>query len=133
MAVNNANVISLYIDGTKVAVANSHTLSFEKETIEVTNKDSNGFAEFISGKFSGTASIEGFVDDESSYNFDDLFSVLKKTPSVSFKYTDETVGNKRYEGQCILTSLERSGGNDEAESFSAEMQITGEPTQVDIT
>lgn len=133
MSVNNASTIAFFIDGTKVAVATSHTLTFEKETIEVTSKDDGKFAQFISGQFSGTASIEGFVDDEASQNFDDIFDLLKKTSLLDFKYTDETVGNKRYEGKCILTSLERSGGVNEAENFSAEMQISGEPTQVDIT
>jgi len=58
MAVNNANVISLFLDGTKVAVATSHTL---------------------------------------------------------------------------FTSLERSGGQNEPETFSGELQITGSVSQVDIT
>jgi len=133
MAVNNANVISLFLDGTKVAVATSHTLSFERETIETTSKDDGTTATFLPGKKTATVSVEGYVDPNSSQNFDDLYSLYDNDTTFSFKYTDEVVGNKRYEGTCFFTSLERSGGQNEAETFSGELQITGSVSQVDIT
>lgn len=133
MAVNNGTALSLYIDGTKVAVCTTHTLTFEKETIEVTSKDSGGWAEFISGKKSATASAEGFVDPDSSHNFDELYDIITSDSNVTFKYTDEVVGNYRYEGNLLITSLERSSEFESAESFSVEFQVTGQPSKVSIT
>jgi len=133
MAVNNANVISLFLDGTKVAVATSHTLSFERETIETTSKDDGTTATFIPGKKTATVSVEGYVDPSASQNFDDLYTLYDADNTFSFKYTDQVVGNKRYEGTCFFTSLERSGGQNEAETFSGELQITGSVSQVDIS
>lgn len=133
MSVNNASVISLFMDGTKVAVATTHELSFEKETIETTNKDSGGWAEFISGKKSVTVSVEGFVDPDAQQNFDGLYTLFEQDASFTWKYTDEVVGNKRYEGSAIFTSLSRSGGTEEAETFSGEIQVTGQPSPVAIT
>jgi len=77
--------------------------------------------------------VEGYVDPSASQNFDDLYTLYDADSTFSFKYTDQVVGNKRYEGTCFFTSLERSGGQNEAETFSGELQITGSVSQVDIT
>lgn len=133
MSINNANVISIYLDGTAVAHATSDGLSLSKEVIETTNKGSGGDFDGISGKKSGTLSIEGFVDPAVNQSFDDLYDLFRQDAVFAWKYTDETVGNSRYEGNAIFTSLERSGGSDEAETFTGEIQIVGTPTKVSVT
>jgi len=61
MAVNNANLISIFLQGPnatsyeKVAVATSHDFDLTKETIEVTSKDSGGVAELSPGTPPGGA------------------------------------------------------------------------------
>jgi predicted secreted protein len=123
MAVNNANIISLFLSGTKAAVATSHELSLSQDTIEVTSKDSSGKAEYLPGKRDGTISIEGFVDPNAN-EFADIFNLYGST--VSFEYNDS---NKKYTGNAIVTELTRSGENDSPETFSASLQITGFVTE----
>jgi predicted secreted protein len=133
MAVNNASTISLFLGGSRVAVATSHTLSFERETIETTSKADGTTATFIPGKKSSTVSVEGYVDPAKSENFDELYDLYDNDSTFTFTYTDNVVGNNRYEGTCFFTSLERSGGQNEAETFSGELQITGSVSKVAIT
>jgi predicted secreted protein len=127
MAVNNANLVSIFLDGTKVAVATSHDFDLTKETIEVTSKDSNGIAQYQGGKQDGTVSVEGYVDP-SAGNYSRIFGLLK-SGSVSFKVEDTTTAGGSYTGSAIVTNVNRAGENDSPESFSAEMQITGDVTE----
>jgi len=83
MAVNNANVISLFLDGTKVAVATSHTLSFERETIETTSKDDGTTATFIPGKKTATVSVEGYVDPAASNEAETFSGELQITGDIT--------------------------------------------------
>jgi TP901-1 family phage major tail protein len=128
MAVNNANVVGLFVkpDGassfSKVAVATSTELSLSQDTIEVTSKDSSGKAEYIPGKKDGTISVEGFVDP-SNDEFSNFFGYLNSTLRV--KVSDQVSGNQEYEGDAIVTELTRSGENDSPETFSASLQLTG--------
>jgi predicted secreted protein len=129
MAVRNANVISLFLDGSKVAVVTSNTFSLERETIETTSKDDGTDATFIPGKKSATLSVEGYVDPAATQNFDSLYDLYEADNTFSFRFTDNVSGNQEYTGTCFFTSLERSGGQNEAETFSGELQITGSVTK----
>lgn len=128
MAANNSNLISVFLDGTKVAVATSHDLDLSQETIEVTSKDDGGVAQYIPGKQDGTVSIEGHVDP-SAGNYSRIFGLLKASSTVSFKVEDTTSPGNTYTGTGILTNVNRSGENDSVESFSAELQKTGSITE----
>jgi TP901-1 family phage major tail protein len=137
MAVNNANLISIFLQGPnatsyeKVAVATSHDFDLTKETIEVTSKDSGGVAEYQSGKQDGTLSVEGYVDP-SKGNYSRLFNLIKGSKVVKFRVSDGVSTNFRYVGDAIVTNLNRAGENDSPESFSAELQITGDVTEEQI-
>lgn len=129
----NANDVGIYLDGTRVAQSTSDTFSSETEIIETTNKDSGGEYDGIPGKATHTMSGEGFVDLNESQSYDALWTIKDDKTKVTVKYSDETQGNERYEGDGYITSLERTGGNDEAETFSYEIQIVGGISQVEIT
>lgn len=130
MAINNANLISVFIQEPsktsyeKVAVATSHDLDLSQETIEVTSKDSSGVAEYIPGKQDGTVSVEGHVDPDKG-NYSRLFTSFKNKETVKLRVSSGRSTYERYEADAILTNVNRSGENDSVESFSAEFQITG--------
>jgi hypothetical protein len=129
MAVNNANVVTLSLGGNNVAVVTSNTFSLERETIETTSKSDGTTATFIPGKKTSTLSVEGYVDpsfsSKTEEGFNDLYTKYDNDTTFSFTFTD---GTKTYSGNCFFTSLERSGGQNEAETFSGELQITGDIT-----
>lgn len=126
---SNGTLVSLYIDGTEVAHATSHSLSLSMATRDTTTKDSGGWEEVAEGLRSGECSIEGFFAEDASYGFDDLFALYNNRSSFTAKLSTEVTGDKYYQATAYLTSLEKTSPVEDTETFSGSIKFTGTITE----
>ena len=147
----NGNDLKLYIatDETRVtstsgaageripfAHAQTVTLDFSNSVIDVTTKDSNSWRQIISGQKSFTLSTDGLLD-----NFLQTATDVRNTDDINMYaingttlYFDFGVGNARFSGQGVISSLSQSGGTDDAATYSVTIDGSGELTwDSDIT
>lgn len=113
---------------TKIGGQRGCSISREKETLETTTKDSNGWQEFEAGFKSWSISADGLIitDDvayeklEDSYLSDEKLLIHVKMPS-----------GVKYQGFAICTSLENDLPYDDEISYSTEFQGSGELKKVE--
>ena len=131
--------IILFKGGTQIAFAQSHTLSINGETQDVSNKDAgNGtWSSSEVSKMSWEISAEHMVNADGT-NVTDLYEamvamtpidvVLAKSPGVEGEngITTWTAGNSfGFTGKATITSLEISAQNGEYATFSVTLAGTG--------
>lgn len=131
--------LMLFLKGSSIALATSHTLSISGDTQDTSNKDEGGgdWASSEVSKLSWTASSENmYTLDGEGTNFDTLFDLMvAKTPiDATFSIKSETsatdvpdggwtASKPDYEGKVVINSLELNAPNGEYATYTA--QFTG--------
>lgn len=98
------------------------SLSRSAETIDVTDKNSQGWAESIVGIKSWSVDCDGFVclDDEAYELLETAFEE-RKPIELEIKVGDETVGFTRT-GSAVITDFPEEYPSDDAVTFSISLQ-----------
>lgn len=109
-------------------VVNSSSLSRSAETAEVTALGNSSKA-YIPGLKDATVSIEGMADVTTSGYLD---GVLGVSTAWEFYPAGTAVGQVKYNGSGILTTLDTSAEVGGAVSVSGELQVTGDVTRTVI-
>lgn len=123
--------IELQVSTVAVTKTTSSSLSLSQDTPDASTKDSI-WESILSGKRSGTISVEGLYDDAdaaSIYQFvDDLVS--GNTVALRFARTDTpAVGEPSYySANALVSGIEISGNDNEATTISATLELTGAVT-----
>ena len=105
--------------------SSSHTMSLANEQVDISSKDSNRFKELLAaGDRSLSISMEGFVSDDANF---EIFRIAARD-DVIINYTLEYGDSETVVGAFHIDSLEVSGARNEAQSFSASLTNSGEPT-----
>lgn len=118
---------------TLIAHVDSCEISFSAETIDITTKDSNGWKEVIHGLKSGSASISGKTDFSSANQVGALTTAFTAGTPLTFKFKTANVGDTTYSWIGYITSLPLTFGNNEAATFSCDVEFTGAPTIATLT
>lgn len=111
------------------SVVNTASLSRSAETAEVTALG-NASKAYIPGLKDATISVEGMADVTTSGYFD---GVLGATTTWEYYPAGTAVGQVKYSGSGILTSLETSAEVGGAVSISGEVQVTGDVTRTVVS
>ena len=113
----------------KVAELKDVTLNVERDTIDVTSHSQTGWKENILGPAQWTASGEAlFVNDDAQLQA--LYDALVNQTTLKFQFVAEEVsGQKRWNGDGIVTSYELTFPNDDAAGASLEVLGSGPLTQ----
>ena len=118
------------------AHANSVSIDVSNSVIDVTTKDSNSWRNIISGQKSWTASADGLLDNFASTevtvrNTDDINMYALAGTTI---YLEFGVGNARFVGSGVISSLSQTGGTDDAASYSISIEGNGPLTwDADVT
>ena len=116
--------IKVYIGKTVLGYQKNCTLSMESDTIDVSNKNSDGWSDFIAGTKSWSISCDGqFVVDEQGSQAA-LMTAFKNGDfvSIEMKSDDKTV---YFKGNAIITSLELEASYDDVFAYSVEFNGKG--------
>lgn len=128
----NAKNMKAYttVTGVDTLIAHLDTceISFSMETIDITTKDSNGWKEIIDGLKSGSASIGGKVDYSSTNQVAALTTAFTAGTLLTFKFKTSTIGDATYAWSGYITSMPLTFGNNEAATFTCDVEFTGAPT-----
>ncbi len=134
MSVQNGTAILMSVEGNIIKGTTSHDLSLTADMIETTTKDSGGDKEYIAGERDGTVTVEGRYDDAASpVGYSELFAYYKAGTQLTCVYGLQAVGKKAYTFEAQISSLNNSAPENEAATFSVDLQITGGVTEVTLT
>tara|TARA_R100001440_G_scaffold23044_1_gene37532 strand:- start:535 stop:963 length:429 start_codon:yes stop_codon:yes gene_type:complete len=122
-------------DEFKLMHSTSCSLTMNADTIDVSTKDSQGFREIIGGQKSFSLSADGLMDFVSagdSTDPDELFTNMMNRTSVTFTFALDVQAGYKYTGSGFITSLEVSGGVEDAPTYSVSIEGTGQITQTAV-
>ena len=108
------------------------SLSYNVDTIDITDKDSGGNRTLLGGTKSFSLSADGlmdFVSAGSSTDVDELFTSSRNRTAVTFTFALATPAGYTYTGSGFITSLEISGGTEDAPTYSVSIEGSGDITQ----
>lgn len=130
----NGTLIAIYkdISGTLTKIANATSNGFDitADMIDVTNKDSAGWKEFITGEKGYTMSIEGIFEEDGSVgagalSWKDVITDLTAGTSVTIVMTSNVSGDIKLSGSAFFSNLNLSAPNNDKATFTATIQGTG--------
>ena len=123
MASNLGRKLLLKVDGAVVAGLRTRGLSVNKEAIDVTTDDDDGFRKLLSeaGQVSLDMSIDGLTKD-AELRAAALTSTSITLTGVTVEYPN---GDSLAFDEVMMNSFEESGSYNEAISFTASLQSSG--------
>ena len=128
MAIFNGTNVAISVGGTVIAEATECSLTLNQETIDITTKDSGGVRELLGGLKSGSMSVSGIMSTAAAGGLLTLSGQWDTGGSVAVVFDHASSGGKTYSANGIVTSLEQSGGTEDAPTFSATIELTGDIT-----
>ena len=141
MAIFNGTDLVLTLSSTsggsefKTLHATSCSISMNVDTIDVSTKDSAGFRDLIGGQKSFSLSADGLMDFTSTASTtdpDELFTQMMDRTAVTFTFALATPAGYKYTGSGFITSLEITGGVEDAPTYSVSLEGTDAITQTSI-
>ncbi|PGR08517.1 hypothetical protein COA23_09045 [Priestia megaterium] len=126
MAVRGADILIL-VNNVVVGGQQSATISESVETVETTNKLTNGFKEFEYGFGEWKISADGiYVTGDAGFTA--LKNAMRSKTKVTVRIREEGVDVE--EGTALVTSRDLEGKYDDSATYSVELQGTGALTAV---
>ena len=122
-------------DEFKLMHSTSCTLSMNVDTIDVSTKDSLGFRDLLAGQKSFSLSADGLMDFASagtSTDPDELFTNMMGRNSVTFTFALDVQSGYKYTGSAWITSLEITGGVEDAPTYSISLEGTDAITKTAV-
>jgi len=128
----NGTLIAIYKDVsgtlTKIANATSNDFDVTKDMIDVTNKDSAGWKEFIVGEGGWTMNIDGMFEEDggvSQISWKDIYTDLAAGTAITAVMTSQVSGDIKLSGSAFFSNLTLSAPNNDVTTFTASLQGTG--------
>jgi predicted secreted protein len=139
----NGSLIGLYRVGagptyTKIANGRAAGVDISIDMIEVTEKDSGGFKEYIAGEKGGTFQFEGLVEYDTSVStqgdsFKDLMTSALAGTAFTIRWSSQSSGDEYFESSVLISNFSASAPNNAEATFSCTMQMTGTITLGNVT
>ncbi len=122
-------------DEFKLMHSQNVSLSYNVDTIDITNKDSSGNRTLLGGTKSFSLSADGlmdFVSSGSTTDVDEIFTQSRDREPVTFTFALATPAGYKYTGSGFITSLEISGGTEDAPTYSVSIEGSGDILQTAV-
>lgn len=119
----------------KLMHSQSVSLSMNVDTIDISTKDSSGFRDLLGGQKSFSLSADGLMDFAGvagDTEVDELFDQMFARTAVTFTFALATPAGYTITGSGFITSLEISGGTEDAPTYSCSIEGTGALTRTDV-
>ena len=141
MAIFNGTDLILKVSpssgGTQAKLMHSQnvSLSVNVDTIDISTKDSSGFRDLLGGQKSFSLSADGLMDFAGvagDTEVDELLDQMMARTAVTFTFALATPAGYTITGSGFLTSLEISGGTEDAPTYSCSIEGSGTLTRTDV-
>jgi len=113
---------------TKLMHSQNVSLSANVDTIDITNKDSLGNRTLLGGTKSFSLSADGLMDFEAvagDTDVQELFTQMLDRTAVTFVFGLASAAGYTVTGSGFITSLEISGGTEDAPTYSCSIEGSG--------
>ena len=116
--------------GTPVKLMHSQnvSLSMNIDTIDISTKDSAGFRDLLGGQKSFSLSADGLMDFDATAGDTDvqeLFTQALARTEVDFVFGIDDASLYNMSGSGFITSIEVTGGTEDAPTYSCTIEGTG--------
>ena len=115
-------------DEFKLLHSQNVSLSINVDTIDVSTKDSAGFRDLLGGQKSFSLSADGLMDFSATAGDTDvqeLFTQALARTAVTFVFGIDDASLYNMSGSGFITSIEVSGGTEDAPTYSVSIEGTG--------
>ena len=129
---NGTNLL-LYVDGTAIAHATSHTLNVNAEMIDATTKSSAGWKDILPGLRDWSIDCEGMVAYDATEGWSESFADLGNRTQVTLRFSTEVSGDTYWTGTAYVTSMSQSAPLEDVVTYSMSFAGDGELTEVTLT
>ena len=122
-------------DEFKLMHSTSCSLSMNVDMIDISTKDSNGFRDILAGQKSFSLSADGLMDfasTGSTTDTDELFTSMMGRTGVTFTFALDVQSGYKYTGTGFISSMEITGGVEDAPTYSVSIEGNGQITQTSI-
>ena len=111
------------------------SLSMNVDPIDISTKDSAGFRDLIGGQKSFSLSADGLMDFQATAGDTDvaeLFDQMMNRTAVDFTFALATPAGYTITGDGFITSLEVTGGTEDAPTYSCTIEGSGAITKTNV-
>jgi len=135
MAKIDGKYLRIIIDGATIVGSVTDEITFEKDMIDATTKDSvDGAKEYIPGEVGGTFSATFAYDQAAaSTSVDELWDNLYDGVSVVFEYGGVVSGDLVFSGDAFVQSMTVNGPKNELATVDVAFQISGPITRETVS
>lgn len=121
----NGTMIGLYIEGVLTSYSTNCSMDASMETREVTNKQSGGNAEFRESKKTTTYSGDFIHAPDAAVGVEEMYAYLAARTMVTVRMSTEVSGDKFYEGEAYITSINLTAPMEDNVTYTMSLQVTG--------
>jgi len=124
----NGTLVLFDIGGTPISNLTSNNMGFTRAAIDVSNKGSGGWAEFIYGQGGGSFDCEGVFKEDATYGWEELFAAMLAKTVLTLRWTSDVIGDKYYEGSVLIESANMDAPLEDKITYTCTLKLTGAPT-----
>lgn len=122
--------ILVYVGDKAIGGQQNCSLSLEADTIDISNKNSDGWADFIAGARSWTVSCDGqFITDDAGQQALMAAFVAGENVTIEMKTGEGAENQVFFGGEAAITSIELEAAFDDVCTLSLELQGKGKLVQ----
>lgn len=114
-----------------IAFSTSASISFTNEVRDITNKDSQGVYQCLSGLKSFEMTTEALQDFQANLDFQNFYEDLENGTKVTLRFSERLTGgsDKYYQGEAFISSLSMDAGVEENVTYSVTFTGTASATE----
>ena len=134
MAIANSTTVMVLVGGTAVAHSMDATISINRESVDISTKDTGLFAAYMAGQINGTCTVNGLYEMNAATQ-DSLWAALiavqgSTNEVVTVLFGNAVSGDDYISASGIVTSYEvGSPGVEGAMTYNVSFQLTGTITR----
>ena len=133
MAIVNATSFLLAKETTVLGHSTSTVIDFNQDLIDISNKDSQGWQEFLSGVRSGSIKSEGLSSYSDALNFDELEAMLITREQADFYFKNPANETLIIRGRGFISSVTETAESENISTYEVEITLTGVYAITDAT
>lgn len=125
MAKFNGTKVKVLIGATALSNIEDCSLEINSADIDVTDKDSGGWAEFLAGLKDWTITVSGILDFAGVENVDEIVDDIINGVSASIKFSTTITGDSEFAGTGRYNNISISAPKEDKVSWSATIRGSG--------
>ena len=125
MPVLNSSDFLLYAGQTPLGHSKETTFTLSADMVDMTNKSSQGWKEFLQGVRSGKLTASGLTDYNDSLNFEQLASYVITRQSINFFFKDFVTNTIIFNGTGYIENVTETADAEGLVNFDVDITIYG--------